>query len=155
MTETGQQTGIYLEAPHIARHEIAVPAPPAEFELLDPAAYGHLLPTSPAECLTSRIVPISTKMGKGNLVIIFDARGNRAQSFLQNEQATKFTASLTTGFGLPIYGPAIVFHVEPGKDFTMHHFNALDDIIQGPFFDTFGNGEVPGEGFYALYRRIM
>lgn len=146
-----EQTGIYLGFPDIERDEIKVPAPPANLAELDPKVYHHLLPGTLISELGSMIVPISRKIGYGQLVVVFDKRW-RPPHIPQNEQATKLTASLETGFGKEIFGPAVVFYATPGQDFPMKHYNLLDDVIRNFFFDKFERGKVPNDKDYKKYQ---
>lgn len=101
------------------------------------------------------MVPISTKLGPGPLVIGHDRRLRYQQPpcVNQNSQATILTASLETGFGDEICGAALVFYAQPGRNFSMDEFNKMDDFIRCVVLKTFGDGAVPGNKVWAEWKQ--
>ncbi|PRW60612.1 hypothetical protein C2E21_0768 [Chlorella sorokiniana] len=129
------------------RYEVQLPSQPAPAAQPDPTAYASLLPSVPAAELRATVVPVSTKLEVGEkpapLLLIHDRR--RGDPWQQNQQATMLTISLANGFGMEVFGPALVLFAEPGRDLSGSYYDTLDDLIQNEVLGKFEDGEQPTE----------
>ncbi|KAG9016254.1 hypothetical protein FRB90_003608 [Tulasnella sp. 427] len=151
MTEDGECVAVDVPRPTSTTVEADLYLPLFKDHIDSSKRGGHNSPLN----LVSMVVPFTTLLAaEQSAVLIYhklnesdiDSESGRFPGLDENGTAMRLTAALETGAQITIYGSAVVFYLQPGKDFHPEpDLQSLHDIIAQDLYIAIKNNLTGGE----------